>query len=291
MTSPDVTSTPEKIVHANGVDLCVQAFGSTDARPVLLIAGAASSMLYWDDEFCARLAAGPRFVLRYDHRDTGRSVTSPVGAPDYTPADLLDDAIGVLDAFGIDRAHLVGLSLGGGLAQLAAISYPERVASLTLIATSPAGPSAHPDLPAMPEQVQAEFAAVGEPDWGDRNAVINYLAEQERLCAARSVPFDVSGMRATMARVVDRSPDVRSMFNHFMVVGGDSPRHRLVEISAPTLVLHGDEDPVFPPPHGAALAAEISGARLVTLPQVGHEWPRRAWEPALPEIVAHTGGG
>ena len=132
-----VTSTPEKIVHANGVDLCVQTFGPTDAEPVLLIAGAASSMLYWDEEFCARLAAGPRYVLRYDHRDTGRSVTSPVGAPDYTPGDLLDDAIGVLDAFGIGRAHLVGLSIGGGLAQLAAITYPDRVASLTLIACQP----------------------------------------------------------------------------------------------------------------------------------------------------------
>ena len=78
------------------------------------------------------------------------------------------------------------------------------------------------------------------------------------------------------------------MFNDFMVLGGDAPRHRLAEISAPTLVLHGDEDPARPPPHGAALAAEIAGARLVTLPQVGHELPRRAWDPAVPEILAHT---
>ena len=213
---------------------------------MLLIAGAASSMLYWDDEFCARLAAGPRFVLRYDHRDTGRSATCPPGAPDYTPDDLLDDAIGLLDAFGIERAHLVGLSMGGGLAQLAAFSHPDRVASLTLIATSPAGPSANSDLPSMSEQVQAEFAAVAEPDWADRTAVIDYLVEQERLCAARSVPFDLAGMRAAMARVVDRSHDVRSMLNHFMVLGGDAPRHRLGEITAPTLVLHGDEDPCGP---------------------------------------------
>jgi pimeloyl-ACP methyl ester carboxylesterase len=286
-----VTTTPEQIVSANGVELCVQAFGSPDADPVLLIAGAASSMLYWDDEFCARLAAGPRFVIRYDHRDTGRSVTSPPGAPDYTPSDLLDDAIGLLDAFGIGRAHLVGLSMGGGLAQLAAFTHPDRVASLTLIATSPAGPSAHSDLPSMSEQVQAEFAAVAEPDWADRNAVIEYLVTQERLCAARSVPFDADGMRAAMVRVLERSTDVRSMFNHFAVLGGDAPRHRLAEITAPTLVLHGDDDPVWPPAHGAALAAEIPGARLVTLSRVGHEWPRRAWEQALPEILTHTAAG
>jgi pimeloyl-ACP methyl ester carboxylesterase len=286
-----VTTTPEKIVHANGVDLCAQTFGPPDAEPVLLIAGAASTMLYWDEEFCARLAAGPRFVLRYDHRDTGRSVTSPPGAPNYTSVDLLGDAIGLLDALGIDRAHLVGLSMGGGLAQLAAISHPARVASLTLIATSPAGPGAGSDLPSMSDEVQAEFAAVPEPDWADREAVIEYLVEQERLCAARSVPFDTAGMRTRMADVVDRSPEIRAMFNHFVVVGGDAPRHRLADIAAPTLVLHGDEDPVCPAAHGVALAAEIPGARLVTLPGVGHEWPRRAWEPAVPAILAHTGRG
>lgn len=288
MTEPTVTSAPEQIVPVNGVKLCVQTFGPAEAEPVLLIAGGASSMLYWDEEFCARLAAGPRRVLRYDHRDTGRSTTSPAGAPDYTAADLLGDVTGLLDAFDIDRAHLVGLSMGGGLAQLTAIAHPRRVASLTLIATGPAGPGDHPDLPSMPEQVQAEFAAVPEPDWSDRAAVLDYLVEQERLCAARSVPFDTTGMRATMTRVLDRSPDPAAMFNHFAVMGGDAPRNRLAEITAPTLVLHGDEDPVWPPAHGAALAAEIPGARLVTMPQVGHEWPRRAWTAALPAILAHT---
>ncbi|HVH23586.1 MAG TPA: alpha/beta hydrolase [Pseudonocardia sp.] len=290
MTVSAVSATPEKLVQANGVELCVQAFGPTDGEPVLLIAGAACSMLYWDEEFCRRLAAGPRFVIRYDHRDTGRSHTTPPGAPDYTPVDLLDDAIGVLDAFGVSRAHLVGLSTGGGLAQTAAIRYPQRVASLTLIATSPAGPSDHSDLPSMSEQVRAEFAAVPQPDWADREQVITFLVEQERLCAARTAPFDSAGMRAVMAAVLDRSPSPQSMFNHFQVIGGDAPPDRMAGITAPTLVLHGDDDPLFPPAHGAALAAEIPGARLITLPQVGHEWPRRAWEPALPEILTHTSG-
>ena len=290
MTNPTVTQSPEKIVPANGVELCVQTFGPTDAVPVLLIGGAACSMLYWDDEFCARLAAGSRFVLRYDHRDTGRSTTRPPGEPNYTISDLRDDLIGVLDAFGIERAHLVGLSMGGGLAQLAALEHPGRAASLTLIATSPAGPSGAGDLPSMSEEVQAEFGALTEPDWSDHAAVIEWLATQEQLCAARSVPFDLAGMRATMARVLDRAIDIRSMANHFSILGGDAPRNRLAEIGAPTLVLHGDEDPLFPPAHGAALAAEIPGARLVPLPQMGHEWPRRAWVEALPAILRHTGG-
>jgi pimeloyl-ACP methyl ester carboxylesterase len=290
MTNPTVIQSPEKIVPANGVEVCVQTFGPTDAVPVLLIGGAACSMLYWDDEFCAQLAAGPRFVLRYDHRDTGRSTTCPPGEPNYTISDLRDDLIGVLDAFAIERAHLVGLSMGGGLAQLAALEHPGRVASLTLIATSPAGPSGAGDLPSMSEEVQAEFGALTEPDWSDHAAVIEWLATQEQLCAARSVPFDLAGMRATMARVLDRAIDIRSMANHFSIPGGDAPRNGLAEIGAPTLVLHGDEDPLFPPAHGAALAAEIPGARLVRLPRMGHEWPRRAWVEALPAILRHTGG-
>jgi pimeloyl-ACP methyl ester carboxylesterase len=290
MTNPTVIQSPEKIVPANGVEVCVQTFGPTDAVPVLLIGGAACSMLYWDDEFCAQLAAGPRFVLRYDHRDTGRSTTCPPGEPNYTISDLRDDLIGVLDAFAIERAHLVGLSMGGGLAQLAALEHPGRVASLTLIATSPAGPSGAGDLPSMSEEVQAEFGALTEPDWSDHAAVIEWLATQEQLCAARSVPFDLAGMRATMARVLDRAIDIRSMANHFSILGGDAPRNWLAEIGAPTLVLHGDEDPLFPPAHGAALAAETPGARLVRLPRMGHEWPRRAWVEALPAILRHTGG-
>ena len=157
------TATPERIVAVNGADLCVQTFGPGDAAPLLLIAGMASSMLYWHNEFCERLAAGPGFVIRYDHRDTGRSVTTPPGRPDYSSADLLADAIGILDAFGIDRAHLVGLSMGGGLAQCAALDHAERVASLTLLSTSPIGPVGGPDLPSMSAESAAGFEALGEP--------------------------------------------------------------------------------------------------------------------------------
>lgn len=286
-----VTSTPETIVHADGVDLCVQTFGPPDAPPVLLVAGAASSMRYWDDEFCARLAAGPRFVLRYDHRDTGRSVTCPPGAPDYTAADLVDDVSALLDAHGIGRAHLVGLSMGGGLAQVVAMREPRRVASLTLLATSPAAPGADSDLPGMSEETQAEFGGLPEPDWADRDAVVEYLVEQERLCSARSVPFDSAGMRAAMARVVDRSNDVRAMFNHFAVIGSAPSWVGLGPVTAPTLVVHGAEDPVAPPAHGAALAAGIAGSRLRVVEGMGHEWPRRVWEPLLPDLLAHTARG
>ncbi len=285
-----VTASPERMAHVNGVELCVQTFGPADAEPLLLIAGMASSMLYWEEEFCERLAAGPRFVIRYDHRDTGRSVTGPPGRIDYSTADLLADVIGILDEFGIVRAHLVGLSMGGGLAQLAAIEHPGRVASLTLLATSPAGPVHGAALPSMSAETRAEFEAVGEPDWADRESVLDYLVEQERLCAARTRSFDAAGMRDTIARALDRSHDIRSMTNHFMLGGGGTGRDRLAGIGVPALVLHGDEDPVLPHPHGVALAAEIPGASLITLPQVGHELPRRAWDIVVPAILGHTNG-
>src|SRR5829696_1386982 len=150
----------ETVAPARGAELCVQAFGSAADPTVLLIQGVGASMDWWDDELCARLAAGGRHVVRYDHRDTGRSTTCPPGKPDYTGRDLADDVVAVLDGLGVERAHLVGLSMGGGLAQDVALDAPERVRTLTLIATSPVG--ALPDdldLPGPSDEIAAMFAA------------------------------------------------------------------------------------------------------------------------------------
>ena len=122
-------------VTANGVQLCVQTFGQADEPAILLIAGAECSMDWWEDEFCELLAAGPRFVIRYDLRDTGQSVTYLPGAPEYDGSDLTADALGVLDALGIDRAHVVGISMGGGIGQELALEHADRVATLTLVST------------------------------------------------------------------------------------------------------------------------------------------------------------
>ena len=281
----------ERIVRANGVDLCVQTFGDKADSPILLVMGGASSMDWWEDGFCERLMAGSRFVVRYDHRDTGRSVSYEPGAAPYSLRDLAEDAVGLLDAFGLESAHLVGMSVGGWIGQLVALDHPDRVASLTLISTSPAAGPGDPDLPGMSEQLRAFFAEEApEPDWSDRDAVIDYIVEGERPFAG-SRPFDEPAIREIAARVFDRTTNLASgITNHAGIDSGDRWRERLGELSVPTLVIHGTEDPMFPYGNAVALAKEIPGARLLALERVGHEVPPRdLWDVVVPAILRHTG--
>jgi pimeloyl-ACP methyl ester carboxylesterase len=282
----------QRMVRANGVDLCVDTAGDPGASAVVLISGAAAAMDWWDPDFCERLAAGGRFVIRYDHRDTGQSVTYPPGEPGYTGRDLVADAAAIIDALAGGTAHLVGISMGGGIAQYLALEHPDRVASLTLISTSPVGPRRPdgPDLPPMTERLAAVFADPGpEPDWSDRSAVIDYLVDSERPYEAPAV-FDEAYVRRLAARIVDRTVDIRSsMTNHWLLGGDESPPGRLAEVTAPTLVIHGTEDPMFPPEHGAALAREVPGAELLLLDGVGHQVPPPStWDTVVPAILRHT---
>jgi pimeloyl-ACP methyl ester carboxylesterase len=279
------------MLRANGVDLCVETFGDPGSPAVLLIGGAANSMDWWEDEFCERLAAGPRFVIRYDLRDTGQSVSYEPGAPRYGGPDLVADAVGLLDELGIARAHLVGISMGGGIAQRVALDHPGRVASLTLMSTSPGGPGGpdSPKLPPMSEELASFFAdPPPPPDWSDRAAVIDYIVEGLRPFEG-SIPFDEAGVRELVARIVDRTSNIEStLTNHWILESGE-PGPPLGEIEAPTLVLHGTEDPLFPYGHAEALAAEIPGARLLPLEGMGHQLPPRPlWDRVVGAILKHT---
>ncbi|HEY2723800.1 MAG TPA: alpha/beta fold hydrolase [Pseudonocardiaceae bacterium] len=257
---------------------------------MLLIGGAAASMDWWDVEFCARLADEGRFVIRYDHRDTGRSEVYPAGEPAYSGADLATDPLRVLDALGIARAHVVGLSMGGGIAQQLAAHHPDRLRTATLIATSAAGERVdQTSLPPMDARLAARFADPDpQPAWHDRAAVVDYLVEGQRAYAG-SLGFDEDRMRRLANIVVDRTRDIAaSMTNHWIVAGG-SAQFRLAEIDVPTMVLHGTADPFFPFGHGEALAAEIPGASLVPLEGMGHELPPPPlWDLVVAAIVRHT---
>jgi pimeloyl-ACP methyl ester carboxylesterase len=277
----------EKVVQANGVNVCVQTFGDRADPPILLIHGATTSMLGWEDEFCERLAAGSRFIIRYDHRDTGRSVSYEPGAAPYTLRDLVADAVGLLYAFDLENAHLVARSMGGQLAMLAALDYPDRIASLTLIGTSPGGS----DLPPMSEAFLAYTGGTENPDWSDREAVIDHILGMLRMFSGGSGHFNEATMRDLVGHDVDRTANVASnQINHFAMDVGEPFRGRIGEIGAPTLVVHGEEDPVFPLGHALALEREIPGAELLVLERTGHELPRAAWDVVVPAILRHTSG-
>jgi len=280
----------ERITRANGVDLCLQTFGDRAHSPMLLIMGGASSMDWWQEGFCERLMAGCRFVIRYDQRDTGRSVSYQPAAASYSLRDLAQDALGLLDALGLESAHLVGMSMGGWIGQLVALENPDGVASLTLISTSPTAGPGDPDLPEMSQELQAFFAQeTSEPDCSDREAVIDYIVEGERPFAG-SGPFQEAAIREIAARVFDRTTNLASSItNHATIDSADLWRERLGQVSAPTLVIHGTEDPMYPYGNAVALAKEIPGAGLLAVERVGHEVPPRAhWDVVVPAILGHT---
>ncbi|MGJ9425924.1 alpha/beta fold hydrolase [Nesterenkonia halotolerans] len=282
----------ERFVDSGDAQICAEAFGRASDPVVLLLGGAATSMDFWEDEFCSRLADGQRYVIRYDLRDTGRSTSYPVGEPGYTSEDLVDDVLAILDGFSVKAAHLVGISMGGAIAQRVVLDHPGRVSSLVLQSTTPAvaGTREQVELPPMDPKVAAVFASDAPgPDWSDRAEAIEAMVEGERSFAG-SVPFDSKRMRRIAARSYDRTANMAAMqTNHWVLGSGEPAQTRLSDIAAPTLVLHGTEDPLFPYAHGEALTEEIPGARLVPLLGMGHQYlPEPLWGLAIEEIVAHT---
>ena len=282
---------PELFVECNGVELCTESFGDPADPPVLLIMGLGASMLWWEAGFCRLLADGGRFVIRYDHRDTGRSATYEPGHPGYTGADLVADAAGVLDAYDIraadlPAAHVVGVSAGGAFAQLLALDHPDRVRSLVLISTSPATPGER-DLP-PPTAEFGRFFATALVDWSDRDSAVEYLVGYSRVLAGDQRPFDEAAARELIRRDVARARDIAAARNHDLLPEDMRIHAPLSSIAAPTLVIHGTADPMFPLRHGLALVDEIPGARLLRLPAAGHGIDRADWNVIADAILDHT---
>ena len=276
----------ERLIEANGVELCTEAFGDPRDPPILLIMGIGASMLWWEKGFCRMLADGGRFLIRYDHRDTGRSITYEPGRPGYTGDDLVADATGVLDAYEIPAAHLVGVSAGGAFAQLLALAYPTRVLSLVLISTSLATQGER-RLPPPTERYR-RFSTTAVVDWSDRASVINYFVGYSRMLAGGERPFDEAAARELVRRDVERARDIAASENHTVLPEDGMPPAPVSSIAVPTLVIHGTADPMFPLEHGQALAEEITGARLLTLNGAGHGVDRADWQTIVRGILEHT---
>lgn len=278
----DHLSNGEKLVEISDAALCVETFGNPANPAVLLVDGAAASMLWWETELCERIARGDRFVIRYDNRDTGRSTSYPPGRPGYTFTDLAGDALDILDALDVERAHIVCRSMSGGIGLILGVDHPDRVASLTFVSTS----TGEDGLPPS----SGELTTPADPDPTDSAAVVDFVVASAKAYSGGSPYFDETATRALVERDVARTRNIASTLANHYAMTFDGPSHGFGDIKAPTLVVHGDRDPALPLPHGQALRDAIPGAKLLILEGAGHDLPRPLWDVFVPALIQHTAG-
>lgn len=278
-------SNGEKLVEISDAELCVETFGDPASPAVLLIDGAAASMLWWEADLCERIARGDRFVIRYDNRDTGRSTSYPPGRPGYTFTDLAGDALGILDALNVERAHILCRSMSGGIGLILGVDHPDRVASLTFVSTS----TGEDGLPPPSDELTGSTPA--DPDPADSAAVTDFVVASAKAYSGGSPYFDEAATRALVERDVARARDIASTLTNHYAMTFDGSSRDFGDIKAPTLVVHGDRDPAIPLPHGQALRDAVPDATLLVLEGAGHDLPRPLWDVFVPALLQHTGGG
>jgi pimeloyl-ACP methyl ester carboxylesterase len=273
-------------VQNGAITLATQSFGAPDNPAILLIMGATTSMLGWPDALCEALAASGHYVIRFDHRDTGRSTTRPLGTTEDTVENLVTDVLAIAKAYALPRYHLVGMSLGAYVTQMIATDPPPELASITLIAAEPLGWDGEA-LPTLPPEFFAHFGGLSNLDWSDREAAIAFLVEIQRLSTGKA-PFDPALARTDVERLLDYAPSVPSMFNHASLTAARDWTGAYKTIAVPTLVIHGELDPLLPLPNGEALAKHIPNAILTVLANTGHELPEHAFSTLLTAITTHV---
>jgi pimeloyl-ACP methyl ester carboxylesterase len=281
----------EALAEANGLTLCYQSFGAPADSPILLIMGLGAQMIWWSDDFCEALAARGFRVVRFDNRDIGKSsyISAPPpdimqiiqGAlrPPYTLEDMARDTVGLMDALGMAQAHLVGASMGGMIAQVAAIRFPERVRTLTSI-MSTTGERGLP--PAKPEV----YAAISGPPPLTAPEFIETNVRVAELLRGYADAGEAADARARATRAAARGLNPAGGARQLAaVIAGGSRKEALAGVKAPTLVIHGVDDPLVPVEAGKATAAAIPGAKLLVLERMGHTVPR-ALRPAIVDAIA-----
>ncbi|SCL56208.1 alpha/beta fold hydrolase [Micromonospora yangpuensis] len=296
----------EKVVRRGRVRLWTERFGHPGDPTVLLVMGTSTPGIGWPDELVEALVDSGRQVIRFDHRDTGRSDTVDFAAHPYALADLAADTVAVLDGHGVAAAHLVGTSLGAAIGQWLAVHQPARVRTLTAMASSPMGNNPGPawaraltGQPAVADELPPPTARF--LDHVRASATAPRTTPEQRVDAdvrtwrvlnGDVLPFDEAAARRFVAHCHDRARDLTAAANHDLAGRrwSDDRRAPLSGITAATLVLHGSDDPLLPTAHGAALAALIPGARLEIVPGMGHH---PFFAPGLTEriagaIIGHT---
>jgi pimeloyl-ACP methyl ester carboxylesterase len=260
-----------------------QAFGESRPDPLLLIADAGASGVMWPDGLVALLAEHHP-VIRYDHRDTGRSSTTQEDAP-YGLAELVDDAVAVLDAYDVERAHVLGWGMGGHILQLMMLDHACRIASATLLATGPLPSAGGPPLPGPPTALRRLWAELDDPR--DREGELAWRLTLDRLLHGNELPFDAAEFRARHERAMAHAGIDDPVVAHVHL---DVPARgaALRFVNVPALVVEAPADPVFPPPSGALLADLLVQAQLVRVPGLGHVISEAMAYPLVETIAKHT---
>lgn len=286
-------------VPANGIEIEYESFGDREAPAIVLIMGMGMQLLAWPEPMCEKLAAAGFRVVRFDNRDIGLSthfdasplpknmlwqlVKARIGLPvrsSYSLDDMAADTVGLMDALGIPRAHVVGASLGGMIAQQVAVRYPQRAISLVSIMSS----TGNRKLPPPSREVQKLF--LGRPG-GDRAAMVDYYVRFFSVLAGPGFPEYRETLRARIEQSMARSHHPAGSVRQLLAVLSAGDRSaQLAKIRTPTLVLHGDADPLVRPACGEDTARRIPGARLKVIPGMGHDMA--AWRVLADEIVAHA---
>jgi pimeloyl-ACP methyl ester carboxylesterase len=287
---------PEELCTVGDVEICYETFGDPADPAMLLIMGLGTQMLAWHEEFCEQLASRGFFVIRHDNRDIGRSSrlrhlgTPPLWKivrrdrhPAYSLADMAADSVGVLDHLGIQRAHVVGASMGGMIAQTIAIRFPHRVLSLVSIMSNTG--SFWTGQPAM-----GMYALLLKPAPSDRDAYIRHGVELFTKIGGSGYAPDVEDLRDIAARSFDRGRDADGPLRQLHAIVADRNREtHLRRLRVPTTVIHGAEDKLVRPSGGRATAKAIPGARLLEIEGMGHGLPRGAWPTIIDAIVENAG--
>jgi pimeloyl-ACP methyl ester carboxylesterase len=278
----------------NGIELEYDTFGDPNDPALVLIMGLGAQMILWEDEFCQQLAASGFFVVRFDNRDIGRSTQldalgvpnvmaalqaamtgQPVEAP-YTLAEMADDTVLLMTALGIARAHVVGASMGGMIAQTVAIRHPERCLSMTSIMSTTGDPT-------LPQATAEAMTVLLTPPPADREGNVARAIAAWKVIGSPGYPFDEPRMRDLFGRAFDRGYNPAGVARQMAAILASGDRTAALRaVTVPALVIHGDADPLVRVEAGRATAAAIAGATLVEIAGMGHDLPVGTWR----EIIA-----
>ncbi|RDE12735.1 MAG: alpha/beta hydrolase [Candidatus Thorarchaeota archaeon] len=287
------------MVKVNAIDIQYETIGNPSSKPLLLIAGLGSQLLAWPDEMCENISHLGFYVIRFDNRDVGLSTKlEEAGMPDftkisaayargeqpnvpYTLEDMADDAAGLLDALGIRKAHICGASMGGMIAQALAYRHPSRVLSLTIIMST----TGNPALPQGKPEVMAAFFA---PIPSERESYIEETVKRDRLIYG-TYEFDEKRGKEYRAREYDRSYYPMGPIRQLAALSVPGNIQPLISaIRAPTMVIHGKEDPFYPVEAAQEIASTIPGAKLVVIDRMGHAFPQEVIPRIIDAIVQNS---